>query len=149
MSANDEFSEIAIATGQQGVQYDFTEFAGAATLTGSVGIPNEGAAMGFDPIEGVTVTLQYADANGVMVTLTTQTDSDGNFMFSGLAAGIYTLTQQVPSGFTPITPNVGTVDGLKPDGTVVDNSTIDCIALGVDDSGTGYTFLNTPTPPMQ
>ena len=73
-TGNDSFSGIVLATGQQAAGYVFTEFAGNASLSGFVGSPMEDPP-NFMPIPGqsFTVVLQYAEADGTTITLTTQT----------------------------------------------------------------------------
>ena len=68
------------------------------------------------PLAGVTVSL--LDVNGVAVldangnAITTQTDATGNYLFSGLAPGMYQVAFDLSttvggSAFTFVTPNVG------------------------------------------
>lgn len=51
-------------------------------------------------IAGVTIRLTPASGTA----LTTTTDSSGNFAFTGLEAGSYTLSELVPSGFVQTAP---------------------------------------------
>ena len=81
-SGSDEISNIVLATGQQGENYVFTELAGAASLSGFAGIPDESSPTGYVWVEGqtLTVVLQYVDANGISITLTTEANpQDGSF----------------------------------------------------------------------
>jgi rRNA maturation protein Nop10 len=56
-------------------------------------------------LSGVTIQLRSTDQ-----TLTTTTDASGNFTFTGLAAGAYTLSEVVPVGFVQTTPGgAGTI----------------------------------------
>ena len=53
------------------------------------------------PLVGTTVTLLDADGN---VVAETQTDNEGNYAFTGLAAGPYTLRQGSPSAWPQTSP---------------------------------------------
>ena len=49
-------------------------------------------------LSGVTITLTGTDGMGGSVTLTTTTDVDGDYWFTGLKPGSYTVTETVPGG---------------------------------------------------
>jgi protocatechuate 3,4-dioxygenase beta subunit len=101
-------SLIATVTGgAESSGNDFTERAGASSVSGWVVLPSEGR----NPpgISGVTVTLSYTNEAGHEVAFTTTTDQDGNFWFTGLAAGTYTLTEVVPDGYTIPEPAVANI----------------------------------------
>jgi hypothetical protein len=75
-----------------------------ATLSGIVTdtTTNTGAA-------GITVTLTGTNDLGQMVTETAVTDSNGNYSFTNLRAGTYTITPTVPpadAGLAPVTETV-------------------------------------------
>ncbi|WP_232168263.1 SdrD B-like domain-containing protein, partial [Staphylococcus simulans] len=79
-------------------------------------------------IEGVTVTLTKPDGS---TEVTTITDGNGNYEFTGLPNGDYTITFETPEGYEPTTPNVGNTE-LDSNGTTTtvtvnnaDNKTID------------------------
>ncbi|WP_317618569.1 SdrD B-like domain-containing protein, partial [Macrococcus capreoli] len=66
-------------------------------------------------IAGVIVTLTKPDGS----TVTTTTDANGNYIFTNLPNGDYTITFSTPEGYTgPTITNVGN-DGLDSDGQVV------------------------------
>jgi protocatechuate 3,4-dioxygenase beta subunit len=71
--------------------------------------------MGEPGIEGVNVTLTGTDVFGNSVSLTTTTDINGLYGFTNLTPGIYKLTFETPSGFTPTILNAGTNDALDSD----------------------------------
>jgi hypothetical protein len=120
-TGNDAFTGIVLETGQQAAGYVFTEFAGNASLSGFVGSPIEDPP-NFMPIPGqsFTVVLEYTEADGTTITLTTQTSADdGSYAFTNLATGSYTLTLIVPEGFRATdSPLLGTV-AVGPDGDPV------------------------------
>ncbi|TDM38804.1 LPXTG cell wall anchor domain-containing protein, partial [Macrococcoides goetzii] len=97
-------------------------------------------------IEGVTVSLVKPD--GTIVTTTT--DKDGKYLFTGLIEGDYTVYFNTPAGMIPTGLNVGD-DMLDSDGSVVtvhltdNNYTIDSGFYTPE--GRGSTEPSTPNKP--
>ena len=85
-------------------------------------------------ISGVTVTLNGTTAGGNAVTRTTTTSPDGSYAFTDLPAGIYTLTETQPSGWSDGQDAAGTAGGG------VGNDVTADISLPLDVQATGYTF---------
>lgn len=78
---------------------DFADFANI-TIGGEVfdDLADDGTLDPGDPgVEGVTVTLYMNDL--VAPTATTTTDANGNYIFSNLGPGVYTVVQTVPEGY--------------------------------------------------
>jgi hypothetical protein len=70
-------------------------------------------------LEGISVTARYVKNNDEVDTLGTQTDPTGNYSFSGLEAGVYTLNVEVPPGASATTGVQLLVDLIQLiDGTV-------------------------------
>jgi hypothetical protein len=91
-----------------------------------------------NPLSGVVVTLTTTNSSGQTVVVGSfTTDSGGNFTFSGLAAGTYTVTEAPPSNFTDDVPaNVlGSAGGTT--GTNVFN-----VTLGSGANASGYQFTD-------
>lgn len=65
-------------------------------------------------LQGVTVQLK--NSSGVVIA-TDITDSSGEYEFTGLAAGTYTVVISAPSGYTPSPSNVGSNDSIDSDGS--------------------------------
>jgi hypothetical protein len=95
-------------------------------------------------IPGITIELQGTDSQGNAVNLTTTTDSNGNFSFTGLAAGTYSIIQEVPLGNLVITETVGTVNGVSNGTANQTNDEFTNIVLGAGQTGTGYVFGDSP-----
>jgi hypothetical protein len=89
-------------------------------------------------LQGLTVTLTGTDANNNPVTATAVTDGSGNYSFSSVAPGTYTITLTYDHGFySSAGPVVGSLGGQGSDGTISGIS-----VNGTD--GTGYNFMLTP-----
>jgi hypothetical protein len=112
----------------------------AAQATSSLSGHVYGGLFGTTPLSGVTLTLTGTDAKNNPVTLTAVTDVYGYYSFTNLAAGSYTITETLPSGYDFVTPSAGTIDGSG-DGTVSGNG-ITQIQLGDDQNGVNYDFVN-------
>ena len=68
-------------------------------------------------VGGVTVTLTGTDANGNPVTLTTTTDANGNYQFTNVPPGSYSITITPPPGQIVTNPNPQIVN-LQPGQTI-------------------------------
>jgi Domain of unknown function (DUF4214)/SdrD B-like domain/Aspartyl protease len=91
--AGTDLPAFAVASGQISGQV-FMDYNGDGRPTG-----NEG------PLPGVTLYLD-ANGNGVLDNgeVTTATDDQGNYSFSGLAPGDYTVREAVPAGLIVLSP---------------------------------------------
>ncbi len=110
VAVNDRASGIVI-TDVNGTAYNFGEL--PATLSGKVwrdadrsGTLN-GAEVG---INAVTITLSGTDALSVAVSRTTTTNSNGDYSFTDLPAGTFSVVETQPTGFGSSTPN--TLSGI-------------------------------------
>jgi SdrD B-like domain len=98
---------------------------------------------GESPLSGITITLTGFDAIGNPVSVATVTLDDGSYTFTGLAAGTYQLTEDLPPFIPHGTNAVGTVNGTA-DGSLVGNSAIGSITLLSGDVGSEYDFAALP-----
>lgn len=104
-TVNDQISSIAL-TDQNGTGYNFAELPGAisgrvwrdANRDGNL----DGGEVG---INNVTINLSGTDTLGNAVTRTTTTDASGNYSFTDLPAGTYSITETQPAGYGSTTPN--------------------------------------------
>lgn len=97
-------------------------------------------------LAGITIALTGTDQNGNAVQLTTTTDQNGNFTFTGLLAGTYTIANPTIAnpqiyGYTN-SSTFGKVNGQY-DGGVDSNGNIVNIVLTAGDQGTFYNFTET------
>jgi hypothetical protein len=75
------------------------------------------------PIEGVTVTLTGTDSTNQAVTMTTTTDADGSYCFTGLAAGTYTVQIVTPIDYTDESA-VTSVSGASASAGIISNMVV-------------------------
>jgi hypothetical protein len=121
---------------------------GSASLSGYVYLDGNYSGSrdsGEQGIGGITVTLTGFDSNNNPVSMSTVTLADGSYSFTGLAAGTYTLTEQLPAFYLQGTNSVGTVNGA-PDGALSGASAIGSITLAANDGGVEYDFAVLPPP---
>ena len=90
-TVNDEFSAITLPPGIDAIDYDFTEttsaISGSVVDDGGIGIPN------------VTLNLTGTNASGDPVSLTTTTDANGDYSFTMLQSGTYTVEEIQPLAY--------------------------------------------------
>jgi uncharacterized protein (DUF2141 family) len=101
-----------------------------ATITGTVYNDQNGSGSfdtGEPGLSGVTVTLR----NGAVIVATTTTDSGGNYSFTNLVAGTYSVTETDPAGFT------STGDTQAPN-----DNTISSIVLAAGATSAGNNFFD-------
>jgi hypothetical protein len=85
-------------------------------------------------IANSVITLTGTDDLGNTVLLTTETDASGFYEFTGLRAGIYTITSDEPLGF------VGGIDTIGSLGGIVGPDEFSSIILGAGVNGVNYNF---------
>lgn len=138
-STNDTIRQIALTSGQAGVDYDFCEHE-PACLSGYVyHDENDNGVFESqeDPIPGATVRLLNSAA-GVIATATT--DGTGFYQFCGLRADTYTVVETQPTGYMDGTDSAGTVDGTVVGEAVNPGDQIRDIQLKWGDDGIQYNF---------
>lgn len=105
--AANTISNITLGAGEKATDYVFGER--AVVINGNVykDIDRDGTRDPEDtPIGGVVIELYE---NGVLVGTTT-TDADGNYSFTNLPSGDYTIRQTQPDGYGSSTPNEVTIN---------------------------------------
>ncbi|GEM_PF-2182310 len=86
------------------------------------------------------VTVQLSDSNGNVVG-STVTDSNGNYLFTGLATGNYTVTAATPAGYTPSPAGVGGNPAIDSNGSPA------TVSVTADSSNVTVDFGFVPPPP--
>lgn len=133
-SQTDLISAILLTAGSHLIDYDFCEIP-PSELSGFVYVDADHDCefdANEDPIAGVTISL--LDANGTIVA-TTQTDANGQYRFTGLRPGNYSVRQQQPAGYLQGGQTAGSGGG---DASVTD--LISAIAIGVGANLVEYNF---------
>lgn len=92
---------------------------------------------GENGIAGVTITLTGTDMLGNSVSQTTTTDANGDYTFTNLLPGTYTLTETQPTGIRDAQANPGT--GTTAAGTAGTNE-IATITLASGENGVAFNF---------
>ncbi len=132
---DDRIANIVLEPGEQfgGIVFDET----TATLSGTVTLDN-GAG-----IPGVTITLTGTDDRGGEVNRSTVTDENGDYEFTGLLSGTYTVTQTQPEGYIDGGESAGSTGGN------VSDDAISSIVIGPGQNSTDNDFdetLGSTTP---
>jgi serine-aspartate repeat-containing protein C/D/E len=137
----DVLTEIQIPLGDQhGVNYDFAE-AQPASIRGRVHLTDaEGNCFSEEalnrPLAGVKITLKDAQGNVVAVT---ETNASGEYSFTNLLPGTYTIVEETPAGLLDGGDHIGTIGGVKV-GQKSANDTISNIVLLGGQDGVNYDF---------
>lgn len=133
----DTLTDIDIPLGNlHGQRYDFAE-ALPSSLRGKVHVSDrngnceEGTA-GVRPLAGVTIQLK--DAQGNVVAQTT-TNADGEYEFTNLRPGTYTIVELQPAGYLDGDEHVGSIGGA-----VTGDDKLGNIVLSTGQNGTDYDF---------
>ncbi len=134
---NEKISAITIASGDDAINYDFTEVVAPASLAGSVKVVGTGVA-----IEGVAIKATNTTTGEVF---TTTTDNTGAYSFPTLPAGTYNVTETQPAGYNDAADTVGT--GATTAGTA-GNDALTGVVLSPRDKAINYDFTETVTPAL-
>lgn len=132
-------SGIVLVSGNAGINYNFRE--NGASIAGNVYFDANSSGSkdgGETGIRGVSITLS-GGASRSMVT-----DASGNFAFTGLLAGTYSVTQTQPDGYTDGNDLAGTSGGI----INTPKNAITTIVLTAGSAATGYLFGEMPPPPL-
>jgi uncharacterized repeat protein (TIGR01451 family) len=96
---------------------------------------------GENGISDPTITLTGTDVFGSAVTLSTITDQDGQYNFSGLNPGAYTLTETQPATWASTADTIGTVNGSpRGNNTNPQDDVLGVITLNGGEAGVEYNF---------
>jgi uncharacterized repeat protein (TIGR01451 family) len=113
VTGNDVLTINNLLSGTQGINNNFGEQL-LSSLSGFVYVDtnNNGTKDGGEtPITGVSIILTGTDDQGP-VSLTTQTDSNGFYQFSGLRSGNYTISETQPANYLDGKDKIGSQGGV-------------------------------------
>jgi len=137
--SNDSFSSIALASGTNGANNNFGELLPASIAGLVYADANKSGAV--DPgelgIASTTVTLTGTDDLGT-VSRTTTTSATGNYSFTNLRPGTYTITETQPTGYDDGQETLGTLGGT------VGNDIFSNVVVAMGAAGTAYNFGEIP-----
>ncbi|WP_165488587.1 MULTISPECIES: SdrD B-like domain-containing protein [Dyella] len=139
----DAITAISLPGNTAATGYNFGELPDAR-ISGKVysDLNNNGVVDAGEPGIGspaVTVTLTGTDDLGLAVSKTTTTDASGNYSFTQLRPGQYTVTETQPTGYLPGRATVGT--GIATPGTAsADGNVFTGITLKPGEQGINYNF---------
>ncbi len=126
------------------LNYNFGELL-AASISGKVyrDYDNDGVVDGGEPnLSGVVVELTGINDFGVITAITLNTDGSGNYDFTNLRPGTYTVTETQPVGYNDGRETAGSTGGTVNNTT--DNQTITTIPVtgagGAPSNSTGNNF---------
>jgi serine-aspartate repeat-containing protein C/D/E len=110
----DMISQITIGWGQMGTEYNFGELL-PGSISGRVHA-HSGPDCNFDDPEVLLagVKIELLDGNGNVID-TTFTDAAGEYAFTGLVPGIYSVREHQPIGYFDGGERIGTAGGNKHD----------------------------------
>jgi serine-aspartate repeat-containing protein C/D/E len=140
VNPGDRLDNIQLLGGQVGMEYNFGELA-PASIRGQVNLTDKDGncfmpGVPARPIENVLMRL--LDAQGQQVA-ETRTNADGEYEFTGLRPGTYTVVEVTPAGLIDGEELVGSV-GADTRGQLNGNDRMSGIVLGPDQHGVGYNF---------
>jgi uncharacterized repeat protein (TIGR01451 family) len=137
---------INLAPGAAGVSYLFGERTAptaSGSLSGTVYVDanKDGKRdSGEELLAGVTLTLKGVDANGAPLTLSTQTDGKGNYLFPFLQPGTYHLSETQPAKLSDFEGASGTRIGTLGGGAAGLNMVTAILIPPAGGDATGYDF---------
>lgn len=111
--AGNSFTAISLPPGVSGKNNNFAEIL-PAQIGGFVYLDANGNGVkdpGEPPIPGTAITLSGSDLFGNPVTQSAQTAADGSYVFTGLRAGNYTISETQPAGYLQGQNSVGNLGG--------------------------------------
>ena len=139
---NDRFSGIRLTSGQIGTMYNFCEQL-PAELSGAVWHDANRDGYRDAGEKGIPGTLvELFNEEGVKVAQQV-TDAEGNYAFTGLSAGEYSVREIQPTGFLDGRESLGSVVSSQAEVRwqgVVRNDRFDQLRLASGDRGQGYDF---------
>jgi protocatechuate 3,4-dioxygenase beta subunit len=123
---------VTVEPGEDDMNNDFVDEE-LGTISGSVTVDN--ADDPNTPLEDVVITL--LDENGEEVATTT-TDEDGNYEFTGVEPGDYTVTEEDPTGFFDVSDTDTTPDPDGDDGAAPNDEIPVTVDAGEDDADNDF-----------
>jgi uncharacterized repeat protein (TIGR01451 family) len=108
-NVNDQFGGVVLGPADTAINYNFGELR-FGSIAGAVYVDANGDGVrnpSEAPLAGVAITL----TSSAGFTTTVTTDASGNYIFTGLLPGIYTITETQPAEYGDGATNVGSGGG--------------------------------------
>lgn len=140
VNPGDKIVNVKLTSGQSSQENDFGKLL-PGQISGFVGLDtadNQQNNTSDPPLAGVQVQLLDAGGN---VLATTTTNSQGQYQFTNLALGNYSVRQTVPSGDSFDAEFTGSLGG-----SATTSNVISAITITDSSQGTGYNFYDVPPP---
>jgi hypothetical protein len=131
--ANGGFEEWSVRTNAAGQAVPPPSVA-AGSLSGAVQVLDSNG--NIVSAAGITITLNGTNDLGQTVVLTTTTDANGNYTFTNLRPGTYSIIETPTDSSTTVTETGGSLGGMTGLDDFYD------VVLGAGQNGTGYFFLD-------
>ena len=136
----DRIGAVSLKGGDSGINYNFGEIK-PAEISGRVLLTDPEGNCIFEgeevrPVEGALINLY--DGDGTLIATTT-TNANGEYSFTNLLPGTYTIEEITPPGLIDGGDHIGKIDGIQV-GNLDGNDRIADIELLSGDSGVHYDF---------
>ncbi len=125
---------VTVSPNETDTGNDFVEELIISSISGNVTEDSDGDGMGDTPIVGVVLELLDSDGN---VVQTTMTDGGGNYLFTDVAPGAYTISEQQPAGYDDVTEFDGGDDADHADNGIINNIPV-TLDEGENDTGNDF-----------
>ncbi len=147
--APSRISNIVLPPNTASTGNNFAELPNGRTISGTVFLDyDNNGLLGGTPdhgIAGQTINLSGTDENGNAVTRTTTTDADGNYSFTGLPPGTYTVSQpNQPAGTTNGITSAGPALGTASNPTATSSQIINIVLTGATQVAPANNFAEQP-----
>ena len=137
VSTNDRFNQITLTSGNAGTMYNFCEHLPAEIHGAVYHDQNDNGILEVNEQRLGGVTVELLNEAGDVIS-STQTDAQGEYWFTGLTAGTYSIREIQPSTFADGKDSVGNIAGTRT-GTL-GNDLLANIELKFGDKGVEYNF---------
>jgi protocatechuate 3,4-dioxygenase beta subunit len=133
----DMISQITLTWGVNGVEYNFGELL-PGSISGHVQVCDDGVTEGGENIPIPNVRIDLLDGAGHVIA-TTLTNAQGEYSFTNLRPGTYSVSEQQPTQFFDDEAHIGSGDGV-----IITTNLLGTIHIGSDQDLVDYDFCEEP-----
>ncbi len=138
VNPGDQIINIPLGDGQSGQEYDFGKLLPNSISGRVVSTTYQDCADDPNPTPIAGVTINLLNSSNQIIE-TTKTDANGNYQFTALPPGTYSVAEVQPAGYLEGDSDVGSVGGIS-----VNPDLISTISLISDIHGVNYNFCEHP-----